>query len=267
MRLPINHKPLATPQLTEVECPSCPITLHPSHNPQSSAVVDLTQVGAASRSGNVTNTGHPLPVPLARMITMTPQVVSTHLPLPHEGAFSPRAIVAQNLLFARSALELTQQELADASGISRATIAQLEAGVGDPRLSTLELLAATLHVPAHFLLLDQAGFRAIAELSQGGPPAINHQHKSGEDVTRVLRVGGALSRLRAASLGVDAAREAGLTGEAHRVGAAIGAARFASRGVSLGAQWAELLERFNPVPTAHTRALPGDNEFDDGDGI
>jgi DNA-binding XRE family transcriptional regulator len=189
----------------------------------------------------------------------------TEMPVPQEFAFSPRGIVAQNLHFARSALDMTQQELADGSGVSRATIAQLEAGVGDPRLSTLELLAAALHVPAHFLLLDQASFRALAELASG--TSASGKGEGGDAVVRVLRVGGALSRQRAASLGVDMAREAGLTTDAHRVGAAIGAARLADRGITLGAHWAELLERFKPAPLPASGKFPREGVFSHGDGI
>ena len=199
---------------------------------------------------------------------MKPQLaVHETPPLPQEAALSPRGIVAQNLLFARSALEMTQQELADTSGISRATIAQLEAGIGDPRLSTLELLAATLHVPVHFLLLDQGSFRAIAELANGTVVAQGGREISGDEVTRILRVGGALSRQRAAALGVDAARDAGFAGNAHRVGAAIGAARLAERGILLGAHWAELLERFKPAPPQDGTRSPREGEFSHGDGI
>ena len=193
------------------------------------------------------------------------QAVMTETPVPQETALSPRGVVAQNLHWARSALDMTQQELADESGISRATIAQLEAGVGDPRLSTLELLAATLHVPAHFLLLDQASFRALAELANVTRAA--NGKSPGDAVTRVLRVGGALCRQRAAAMGVDAAREAGLTANAHRVGAAIGAARLADRGVVLGAHWAELLERFQPAPLPEAAKFPREGIFSHGDGI
>jgi transcriptional regulator with XRE-family HTH domain len=192
----------------------------------------------------------------------SPAPVPEPLALPREAALSPRGVVAQNLLYARNALDITQQELADTSGVSRATIAQLEAGVGDPRLSTLEALAATLHVPVHFLLLDQASFRALAELSAGVP---QNRPPSSDRVMRVLRVGGALSRQRAASLGVDVARDAGLTADVHRVGAAIGAARLADPGIVLGAHWAELLERYKPVP-APSR-FPHEGEFVQGDGI
>lgn len=187
--------------------------------------------------------------------------------IPEDAALSSRGIVAQNLLIARTALDFTQHQLADKSGISRATIAQLEAGLGDPRLSTLELLAATLHIPAHFLLLDQASFRAVAELLKLGDK-VNSAQKSARDVIApVLQAGGALNRLRAASIGVDVAREAGLLGDAHRVGAAIGAARYASAGTFLGAHLAQLLERFRPVARPAPITLLDDDDFTMGEGI
>jgi DNA-binding XRE family transcriptional regulator len=64
--------------------------------------------------------------------------------------------LASNLLAARRAARLTQTELARVSRISRATLALLEAGAGDPRLSTLELIAGALHLPLSALLAKMA---------------------------------------------------------------------------------------------------------------
>ena len=188
-------------------------------------------------------------------------------PIRPDAAMSSRGIVAQNLLIARNALELTQQEVADASGISRATIAQLEAGTGDPRLSTLELLAATLHMPVHFLLLDQAAFRALAELIADAEAMAHSVEKPRDQLSRALSARRGQSRFQAATLGIDAAREAGLTGDAHRVGAAIGAARFAAEGTFLGAHLAYLLELFKPVVDSPGVQPPRPPEYYQGDGI
>lgn len=54
--------------------------------------------------------------------------------------------VAANLLILRQRAGLTQQQLASAARVSRATINLLESGNADPRVSTLELIAAALGV-------------------------------------------------------------------------------------------------------------------------
>jgi transcriptional regulator with XRE-family HTH domain len=198
---------------------------------------------------------------------MKPQIAPPQFAVPHEMAFSPAAIVAQNLLIARTALNLTQHQLADASGISRATIAQLEAGVGDPRLSTLELLAARLHIPAHFLLLDQASFRALAEVMRLANSPNAPAATPTDEIARTLHTGGVLNRLRAAALGLDLAQAAGLTEPAHQVGAAIGAARLAERGSLLGAHLAHWLERFKPKGVHGTAGPFDDSDLGPGEGI
>lgn len=72
-----------------------------------------------------------------------------------ESRFPPLSLgdrVTNNLVRLRHATGLTQQELASKAGVSRATIYLIEAGEGDPRLSTLELLAKALGVDVAELL-------------------------------------------------------------------------------------------------------------------
>lgn len=54
--------------------------------------------------------------------------------------------VSRNLVSLRRRKGLTQQELASLAGVSRATVHLIEAGEGDPRFSTLGLLAKGLGV-------------------------------------------------------------------------------------------------------------------------
>jgi transcriptional regulator with XRE-family HTH domain len=54
--------------------------------------------------------------------------------------------MASRLRQLRLARKMTQQELADAAGLSRQYVARLERAMQDPRLSVLEKLAKALRV-------------------------------------------------------------------------------------------------------------------------
>ena len=62
------------------------------------------------------------------------------------------AIVARNLVSARNRLMLTQESLAQQSGISRTMIAHIERQARNPSLQTLARLAASLDLSIEALL-------------------------------------------------------------------------------------------------------------------
>ena len=62
------------------------------------------------------------------------------------------AIVARNLVAARKQLKLTQEKLAEKSGVGRAIIAHIERQAQNPSLETLAKLAASLELSVEALL-------------------------------------------------------------------------------------------------------------------
>lgn len=65
------------------------------------------------------------------------------------------ARVGRNLAFYRQRAGLTQQQVADLARVSRATVNLIESGEGDPRVSTIELIAGALGIdPADLAAAD-----------------------------------------------------------------------------------------------------------------
>jgi transcriptional regulator with XRE-family HTH domain len=60
--------------------------------------------------------------------------------------------LGQNLRIARQRLELTQEQVAERSGVHATEVSRIEAGKRDPKVTTLERLAAAVEVPPGRLL-------------------------------------------------------------------------------------------------------------------
>jgi transcriptional regulator with XRE-family HTH domain len=161
---------------------------------------------------------------------------------------SADAVLAKNLVTARVAAGMTQRALAEASGISRATIAQIEAGYSDPRLSTISELAKAMELPAIFLLIGQPEVRAMAQVLKRGEadqPSIDPR-----DVARMRQyIGSGMlkDRLRAALIGAKVARSISESEQA-RISAAIFSAHLPGTGTEIGALLGELLAQSDSRP-------------------
>ena len=156
----------------------------------------------------------------------------------------PREALARNLSAARTATGLSQDQLAEAAGISRATVIQLEAGQGDPRLSTLTALATALDVAPVFFLFGRDELNAIATLhkSDDAKRVQAHLSKVEQDVMRrLLRSELPKNRTRAVKMGAEAAEAAGMAAgvvASAAIGTAVLPVIGTAIGAALGAIWA-----------------------------
>jgi transcriptional regulator with XRE-family HTH domain len=118
------------------------------------------------------------------------------------------SVLAKNLIVARAVRGITQHELSTKSGISRATIAQLESGYSDPRLSTMVLLAEALEVPLMLLLVGTVEAKALAELPQRfqTSPPLDIPPPELQKMQYLVATGMLKDRLRAAQLGAAVAQ-------------------------------------------------------------
>jgi DNA-binding XRE family transcriptional regulator len=138
---------------------------------------------------------------------------------------------------------MSQEQLAIAAGVSRATINQLEGAEGDPRLSTLAALAAALDVSPVFLLLGRDELNAIAKApsSKEAKDVQNHLMPGDlETMRRLLRSGVAKNRTKAVAMGSAAASAAGVdsrTLAAAAIGTALLPGIGTAIGVALAAAW------------------------------
>ena len=160
---------------------------------------------------------------------------------PNSSTESALATVAKNLIVARSTAGLTQSALAEAAGVSRATIIQIESGEADPRLSTLAEVAAALGISPMMLLLGEAELKAIWSIhkeTQKLEPARRPSSEDVEKMEKLLQTGLQKNMLRAAELGASTFAN-GLTlpklSGGTIAGAAIGSVLFPGLGTIVGA--------------------------------
>lgn len=194
-----------------------------------------------------------------------PRHLLASAPAASRGRQSPtggaRVAFGRNLILARTALNLTQEALAELAGISRATIAQIETGDNDSRLSTVGELSKALGVSPLLLLLRDAELAGLTRLLPR--PAVERvvQQLTPDQAAQMhaWRDSG-LQRnlLRVAELGAAAAAMAGLHSRGAAVGAAIGSALEPGPGTGVGAVFGEMLSQ---SPAARSGLVEG------GEGI
>lgn len=157
------------------------------------------------------------------------------------------ATLGRNLFVARLARKVTQERLAALSGVSRATVNQLEAGEGDPRLSTVTDLATALETTPLLLLLGRREFGAIRDLveSRSSIEGFTREipQEEVEEMRRLLDSGVRASDRRAVELAASAVKAAGRAGGGAVAGAAIGTFLLPGFGTALGAVLGRLLYR------------------------
>jgi transcriptional regulator with XRE-family HTH domain len=156
---------------------------------------------------------------------------------------SPDSILAKNLVAARVIAGLTQHDLAAAAGVSRATVAQLETGFSDPRLSTIVDIARALGIAPIVLLSGAEEVEALAKLTidqvDGHPivPPVDLARMRDYVASGMLK-----DRIRAARVGATVARGGAEAPVSVAVTAGVFSATSPGRGTVVGAQLGRLLQ-------------------------
>jgi transcriptional regulator with XRE-family HTH domain len=170
------------------------------------------------------------------------------------------AVLAMNLVTARTVAGITQQKLAEISRISRATIAQIETGTSDPRLSTIVELARALELPVILLLIGLPEIRALGRV-------LDHAKKDRPSIgphemvrmKQFVATGMLKDRVQAALVGATAV-ESFSNEPLARTTAALFSAFLPGAGTEIGAILGELLaesisgRELTPPPHALTKA-------------
>jgi transcriptional regulator with XRE-family HTH domain len=163
---------------------------------------------------------------------------------------STDAVLAKNLVIARAIAGITQTELADLSNISRATIAQIETGSSDPRLTTIVQLARAIGIPPILLLIgleEAQALAALLDLTRTTCAPIDSRQVA--RMRQHVATGMLKDRLRAAMIGATAV-ESFSEKELARVSAAIFSAFVPGTGTQIGAILGELLADPNSAPAS-----------------
>ena len=144
--------------------------------------------------------------------------------------------LARNLAAARTALGISQDNLAIAAGISRTTLNQLENAEGDPRLSTVVALSFALGISPAFLLLGREEMLAIAQSASSEEAQQVNEELSEEDLgtmERLLGSGVAKNRSKAVTMALKAVGQG--WGPGALAAAAIGTTLVPGIGTAIGA--------------------------------
>lgn len=148
---------------------------------------------------------------------------------------------ARNLAAARSAKAMTQEALANAAGVSRATVVQIESGIGDIKLSTVAELASALGTSPILMLMGEDELAALNSMLND-PGEVEKIRATLDKPLRHSVPNPLHPEKRAGKIGARAAHTAGLSGGA-AVGAAIGTIIFPGVGTAFGAALGSVLGR------------------------
>jgi DNA-binding XRE family transcriptional regulator len=174
------------------------------------------------------------------------------------------SVLAKNLVTARMVAGMTQQGLANAADISRATIAQLETGCSDPRISTIVDLASALGISPVLLLIGMLEARALTDLPQEFQlHSVEVPARELLRMERYLQTGMLKDRFRAGQIGAAVAGQSlGLDGRTDAddaspvlIAASIFSAMLPGDGTAVGIRLGTLLKSLTsrPDPSQTTR--------------